>query len=107
LAVSRRLGLTQRRLAAQETKASGLGDVKSLLRVIVTVSFVVEIAIALVLLPRFLMLGYDASTSAGYSAFYAISAFNNAGFVPDPGGLAPFASDFWILAPIAVGVWIG
>ena len=107
LAVSRRLGLTQRRLAAQETKASGLGDVKSLLRVILTVSLVVELAIALTLLPRFLMLDYDVGTAVGHSAFYAVSAFNNAGFVPNVGGTMAFATDIWILAPIALGVWVG
>ncbi len=107
LTVSRRVGLTQRRLAAQETKASGLGDVKSLLRVIVVVSLTVEAIIALTLFPRFLMTGHDLPTAAGYSAFYAISAFNNAGFVPNVGGAEVFATDFWILAPVAIGVWIG
>ncbi|PKQ26781.1 MAG: potassium transporter Trk [Actinobacteria bacterium HGW-Actinobacteria-4] len=107
LMVSRRLGLTQRRLAAHETKATGLGDVKSLLRVIVSISVTVEVIIAIALLPRFLMLGYDTGTSVGYSAFYAISAFNNAGFAPNVGGATVFASDFWILAPIALGVWVG
>ncbi|MEX0913357.1 MAG: potassium transporter TrkG, partial [Demequina sp.] len=107
LAVSRRLGLTQRRLAAEETKASGLGDVKSLLRVILTVSLVAELAITLTLLPRFLMLDYEVGTAVGHSAFYAISAFNNAGFVPNIGGTMVFAQDIWILAPIALGVWVG
>jgi trk system potassium uptake protein TrkH len=107
LAVSRRLGLTGRRLAAHETKATGLGDVKSLLRVIVAISVTVEVIIALVLLPRFLMLGYDPGTSMGYSAFYAVSAFNNAGFAPNVGGAMAFANDFWILAPVAIGVWVG
>lgn len=107
LAVSRRLGLTQRRLTADETKASGLGDVMSLLRVILAVSLTVEVIVALVLLPRFLMLGYDPATAVGYSSFYAVSAFNNAGFTPNVGGAIKFATDFWILAPIALGVWIG
>jgi Trk-type K+ transport system membrane component len=107
LTVSRRLGLTGRRLAAHETKATGLGDVKSLLRIIVAISASVEVIIALALLPRFLMLGYDPETAVGYSAFYAVSAFNNAGFAPNVGGAAVFATDFWILAPVAIGVWVG
>ena len=107
LAVSRRLGLTQRRLAAEETKASGLGDVKSLLRVIVTVSVSVELVIAAILFPRFLMLGFDPGTAAGYAAFYSVSAFNNAGFTPNVGGAEAFASDLWVLAPVAIAVWVG
>ena len=107
LAVSRRLGLAQRRLAAQETKAVGLGDVKSLIRIILVVSLTVELIIFLALLPRFLMLGYDPGTAMGHAAFYAISSFNNAGFVPNANGAAAFATDAWILTPIALGVWIG
>lgn len=107
LAVSRRIGLTQRLLAAGEARASGLGDLRSLLRTVVVVSFSVEIVIALTLLPRFLTLDYSVGRSFGYSSFYAISAFNNAGFTPDPEGLQPFAGDFWMLVPIALGVLIG
>jgi len=107
LAVSRRLGLTQRLLAAGEARASGLGDLRSLLRTVVIVSFSIEIIIALVLFPRFLTLDYGLGRSAGYSAFYGISAFNNAGFSPDPAGLYPFANDFWVLVPLGLGVFIG
>lgn len=107
LAVSRRIGLTQRLLAAGEARASGLGDLRSLLRTVVIVSFSIEITIALVLFPRFLTLDYGLGRSAGYSVFYGISAFNNAGFSPDPSGLYPFAADFWVLVPLGLGVLIG
>ncbi|MFV0633981.1 TrkH family potassium uptake protein [Demequina sp.] len=107
LAITRRLGLTQRLLAAGEARAAGLGDLRSLLRTVVVVSFSVEIVIALILFPRFLTLDYGLGRSAGYAAFYAVSAFNNAGFTPDPIGLYPYAGDFWMLVPIALGVFIG
>ncbi len=107
LAVSRRLGLTQRMLAAEESRASGLGDVKSLLRTIVLVSAAVETAIAAALFPRFLALGQDMADAGYNSVFYAISAFNNAGFVPNAGGLSPYVDDWWIRAPIGLGVLIG
>ena len=107
LAVSRRLGLTQRILAAGEARATGLGDLASLLRTIVVVSTSMEILITLVLIPRFLTLDYGFGKSVGFSAFYAVSAFNNAGFSPDPVGLYPYAGDFWMLAPIGLGVLIG
>lgn len=107
LAVSRRIGLTQRILAAGETGASALGDVKSLLGIVVAVSTATEFLIAAVLFPRFLTLDYGLAKSAGYSAFYAISSFNNCGFSPDPVGLFPYATDVWMLLPIALGVFLG
>ena len=59
------------------------------------------------LFPRFLMFDEDVGEAAWHSVFYAISAFNNAGFVPTPYGLEPFVSDWWVLMPIIVGVFIG
>lgn len=107
IAMSRRLGLTQRILAAGEARATGLGDLGSLLKTIVIVSTSVEVLIAIVLFPRFLTLDYGLSKSAGFSVFYAISAFNNAGFSPDPLGLIPYAADLWMLVPIGLGVFVG
>lgn len=107
LAVSRRIGLTQRILAAGEARATGLGDLRSLLKTIVIVSTSAEAIIALALFPRFLTLDYGLGKSAGFSVFYAISAFNNAGFAPDPMGLIPYAGDPWMLMPIGLGVFVG
>ncbi|WP_297084816.1 TrkH family potassium uptake protein [uncultured Demequina sp.] len=107
LAVSRRLGLTQRILAADESRATGLGDVRDLLRTIILVSSVVEILLMLVLFPRFVLDGLGVGTSAWHSVFYSVSAFNNAGFVPNAGGLVEYAGDFWVRIPIALGVFIG
>src|SRR5664279_3208261 len=107
IAVSRRLGLTQRILAAGEARATGLGDLRSLLKTIVIVATSAEAIIALVLFPRFLTLDYGLGRSAGYSVFYAISAFNNAGFTPDPAGLYPYSADAWMLMPIGLGVFVG
>ena len=107
LAISRRIGLTQRILAAGEARASGLGDVRKLLAIVLVVSAATEILIGAVLFPRFLTLGYGLERSAGYAAFYAISSFNNCGFSPDPVGLYPYSSDLWMLVPIAAGVALG
>ncbi|WP_062466908.1 TrkH family potassium uptake protein [Demequina maris] len=107
LAVSRRIGLTQRILAAGESRAAGLGDLGSLLRTVVIVSTTVELTIAAILIPRFLTLDYGWAKSFGYSLFYGVSAFNNAGFTPDPAGLYPYAGDLWMLVPIGLGVFIG
>ncbi|MBO9555424.1 potassium transporter TrkG [Cellulomonas sp.] len=107
MAVSRRIGLTQRLLVSSETKTTRLGEVGSLVRTVIVTSVVLEVSIALVLFPRFRLEGEGWGTSAWHAAFYAISAFNNAGFVPTVEGLAPFASDWWVLLPIIVGVFVG
>jgi potassium uptake TrkH family protein len=107
MAVSRRIGLTQKLLTASETKTSRLGEVGDLVRLIIIVSVSIELTITLVLLPRFLALGESLGTAAWHSLFYGISAFNNAGFVPTPEGLEPYVSDWLVVLPIGIGVFIG
>ncbi|MCL2090319.1 MAG: TrkH family potassium uptake protein [Micrococcales bacterium] len=107
LAVSRRVGLTQRLLVSSETHFTRLGEVGSLLRTVIVTSTALEVVIATVLFPRFLADGEGVGPAAWHSIFYAISAFNNAGFVPTADGLTPYASDWWVLLPLIVGVFIG
>ncbi len=106
MAVSRRIGLTQRLLAAPEVGSRGLGEVGSLIRVVVLTSLTIQSAIALLLVPRFLV-DESAGRAVWHGVFYAVSAFNNAGFVPTTEGLAPYASDWWVCAPLMLGVFIG
>jgi Trk-type K+ transport system membrane component len=68
---------------------------------------VLEVAIAIALIPRLRMLGDAWGEAIWHGVFYAVSAFNNAGFIPTTEGLAPFAADWWVLLPIIVGVFIG
>ena len=107
MAVSRRIGLTQRLLAASETRSESLGEVGSLIRVVVITSVSIELVIALVLIPRFAMLGEDLGEAIWHGVFYAVSAFNNAGFVPTAEGLMPHVADWWLGLPILLGVFIG
>ena len=107
LAVSRRLGLRQRLIAASETKALRLGEVGSLLRAIIISSTIVELTIAALLLPSFLHEGEGVGPALYHSLFYGISSFNNAGFSLHEGGLQTWADDPFVLAPIGVGVFIG
>lgn len=107
MAVSRRIGLTQRLLVSSETKVTRLGEVGSLVRTVIITSTVLEVAIALVIFPRLVLHEDNVGTAAWHAVFYAVSAFNNAGFVPTPEGLEPFVSDWWMLLPIIVGVFIG
>lgn len=106
-AVSRRIGLTQRMLAASEKGSSGLGEVGSLIRVVVITSLSIQAGIAVLLIPRFAMLGEDTGGAIWHGVFYAVSAFNNAGFVPTAEGLMPYVGDWWLGLPIILGVFIG
>ncbi|MEE6282545.1 TrkH family potassium uptake protein [Georgenia sp. MJ170] len=107
LAVSRRIGLTQRMLAASETKTTKLGEVGTLVRLVVAASLVVELVLMLVLVPRFLALGEPFGAALWHGTFMALSIFNNAGFVVLEGGLAPFVGDWWMCLPIILGSAIG
>ncbi len=107
MAVSRRIGLTGKIMAASETRSGGLGEVGSLLRVVIITSTTLEVVIALVLIPRFAILGENVGEAVWHGVFYAVSAFNNAGFVPTVEGLDPYVSDWWIGLPIVIGVFIG
>ena len=107
MAVSRRIGLTQRLLTASETRSTGLGQVGSLIRVVIITSLAIETVIAAILIPRFATLGEDLGEAVWHGVFYAISAFNNAGFVPTAEGLAPHVADWWLGLPILIGVFIG
>ncbi len=107
LAVSRRIGLTQRLLVSSETKTTRLGEVGSLVRTVIVTSTSIELAIAVVLFPRFLLNREGIGAASWHAGFYAVSAFNNAGFVPTQQGLTPYVSDWWVLLPIIVGVFIG
>lgn len=107
LAVSRRIGLTQRLLAASETKAMRLGEVGALLRIVIITSTAVEMSIAVVITGRFLSLGKGFGESVWDGIFYGVSTFNNAGFVPTKEGLQPYVGDWWICLPIIIGTFIG
>ncbi|MCV2394853.1 TrkH family potassium uptake protein [Actinotalea sp. M2MS4P-6] len=107
MAVSRRIGLTQKLLTASETKVHRLGEVGSLLQVIIVTSTAIELGITALLLPRFLALHEDVGEALWHAVFYGVSAFNNAGFVPTAGGLTDHPNDWWLGAPIALGVFIG
>lgn len=106
-AVSRHLGLTQRMLAAAETKSDSMGKVTTLLRAVIGTSLIGEAILFLVYLPRFLTLDHSLGDAIWHAVFMAVSVFNNAGFVILVGGLSPHVSDWWMLFPIVLGTFIG
>lgn len=107
MAVSRRLGVRQRLIAQQATSALNLGQVGTLLKTVFVTILTAEAILAILLFPRFLMRGDSVGDSIWYSVFYAISAFNNAGFTIHPGGAEYFSEDPWILSLIMIGVFVG
>ncbi|MBK0419419.1 TrkH family potassium uptake protein [Leucobacter sp. CSA1] len=119
LTVTRRLGLRQRLLAASDTnpmrasrgvsesQAVGLGDIGGLLRAVAVSLLVIEFALTVLITPRLMVAGYDLPHSLWYGFYLGASAFTNTGFVPIPDGLAPFATDPYMLGVLAVGVFLG
>ncbi|WP_342587418.1 TrkH family potassium uptake protein [Rhizobium bangladeshense] len=108
LLVTKRLRLSNLLVAQAETRSSGLGDVRSVLRLILTVTLAVEAVTALVLILRF-HFGYGLPwlESLWHGLFQSISAFNNAGFSTFSDNLMGFAGDVAILGPIMLAVVIG
>ncbi|WP_458115547.1 TrkH family potassium uptake protein [Arthrobacter sp. D2-10] len=108
LVVSKKLGVRGKLLAQSAlNNASRLGEVGTLLRIVITTSVVVEVLLALALIPRFIVLGEPFWLAVWHGIFYSISAFNNAGFTPHSDGLVPYETDLWILVPLMIGVFVG
>ncbi|MGV8970332.1 MAG: TrkH family potassium uptake protein [Microbacteriaceae bacterium] len=120
LVVSRRLGLRQKLMAASDSNASRihggavsesqairLGEIGSLLSTIALSVLIIELAISALIIPRLLVEGFDLWSAIWQGFYFAASAFTNTGFVPSVGGMAPFASDPWMLGSIGLAVFLG
>ncbi len=108
LLVSNRLGLRSRLTAAAETKATGLGEVRTIIKGVLKITVFFEVAIAVALGLRF-ALAYDEPWGrASYlGLFHSVMSFNNAGFALWSDSMVGFAADPWICLPIALGVICG
>ena len=108
LLVSRRLKLTDRLVAQAETRSLALGDVASVLKVILTATIIVEVIIAAILTSR-LAITYDRTWGQALwqGVFHSISAFNNAGFSTYSDSVMSFALDPLVLGPIMIAVVLG
>ncbi|WP_116410069.1 TrkH family potassium uptake protein [Subtercola boreus] len=120
LVVSRRLGLRSRILAAGEadpsrthsgvagaSQAVRLGEVGGLLATVAVSALVIEGGLALLLFPRMLIDGIPVGTAALQSLYYSAMAFTNTGFTPNADGLAPYATDYYFLTVLMIGVFLG
>lgn len=107
LAIGRKMGLRTKLIAQEDLNISRLGEVGGIIKSVSYASFSIEAIIALVLIPRFLTLGEDPFQAIWHSIFYAISAFNNAGFTPHSDGIVPYGHDLFLLVPICIAVFLG
>lgn len=107
LSVMRHMGLAQRLITASETRSERLSEVGGVLATIVITSTSFELLTFFALTPHMIANQYPLGTSLFNGAFYAISAFNNAGFVPEVSGTAQYVGDPWFSIPIALAVFVG
>jgi trk system potassium uptake protein TrkH len=120
LVVSRRLGLRQKLMAASdsnplrihhgpvvESQAVRLGEIGSLLATVAMSALIIEVGVTLLIAPRLMVAGEDPWTALWQGFYIATSAFTNTGFMPTAEGIAPFATDPWMLTAIAIGVFLG
>ncbi|RST50387.1 TrkH family potassium uptake protein [Variovorax sp. MHTC-1] len=108
LLVNRQLRLRSRLLLQAETRSLGLGDVKSIAKLVLLVTVVVELVIALVLSARFAVgYGMGWSEALWHGMFHAVSAFNNAGFSTWSDSVVRFVQDVWVLGPLMFAIIVG
>ncbi|MGW9629451.1 TrkH family potassium uptake protein [Agromyces sp. NPDC055520] len=120
MVISRRLGLRAKLIAASdsnpsrihvgpvsERQAVRLGEVGGLLATVAISALVIEVTIAIGMIPSMLATGYDAWHSFWYSFYYSAMAFTNTGFSPNPGGLEPLVGDYWFQSLLMLGVFLG
>jgi trk system potassium uptake protein TrkH len=108
LVVNRQMRLRSRLLLQAETRSLGLGDVKSIGRLILIITVVVELGTALALMLRFAW-GHAMpwGEAAWQGLFHSVSAYNNAGFSTWSTSVMGFAGDAWVLVPLMLAIVIG
>ena len=109
LVVGRRTALSDRMVAQESAGVRDLGSVRTVLRRVAVFTLIAEGIGAIALAIAFALHYGDAGKGAWYGVFHSISAFNNAGFdlMGDFGSLKAFASDVFVLVPIALLIMLG
>ncbi|WP_455351950.1 TrkH family potassium uptake protein [Streptomyces sp. SYSU K217416] len=108
LLVSGRLRLGLQLTAQAETQSLGIGEVRRVLLGVARITLVVELAVGAWLMLRFRFgHGQPIGEAAYYGVFHSVSAFNNAGFGLRPDNLVGYASDIWVMLPIAMTCILG
>lgn len=106
LLVGRRVNFMERQQLVHQISALNVGGALALVRTIVLYTLVAEVTGAALLAVRFIP-EFGWTTGLYYAAYHAISAYNNAGFVILPGGMAPYAQDPLVSGVIAALIILG
>lgn len=107
LLVGRGFRLSDRLRTQVERNHFDFSDSRSVVRLILFVTIVIEGALAAVLALRLhFFYGLEWWTSLWHGVFHSVSAFNNAGFSTFPDSLIGFQSDWIFLLPIMVTIVI-
>ena len=108
LMVNRSFRLRTKMAAQFESRRLGLGDITSVAKLVLVVTFILELAVTLLLTLR-LHLAYDLpwADAAWSGLFHAVSAYNNAGFSIHADNLMRYAADALILLPVMTAIVIG
>ncbi|MDZ4130323.1 MAG: potassium transporter TrkG [Hydrogenophaga sp.] len=105
LLIGGHMKLRTRLLLQSETHALSLGDVRSVARMVLAVTVVVEVAVALWLAARLVIkTDMDWSQALWHGAFHSVSAFNNAGFSTWSDSVMGHVTDGWVLAPLMLAI---
>lgn len=106
LAISHHIKATQRLLTATELGTSRLSEIKGVLAVVITTTFVIESITFFFLFPGlFTVNDGDWGTTAWESLFFAVMSYNNAGFTPDSAGL--HVNSWAVGLPIMISAFCG
>lgn len=108
LLVNRQLRLRSRLLLQAETHSLGLGDVRSIAKLVLAVTVIVEAVVTLLLAARFAWgYGMPWREALWHGLFHAVSAFNNAGFSTWNDSVVRFVADAWVLLPLMAAIVVG
>ncbi|MDN6200508.1 TrkH family potassium uptake protein [Corynebacterium flavescens] len=103
-----RISLRSRQATAAEGRPLSLGGIRKTLMATLVLTVVCEAVVALTVGLRFATTYEMSPLRATWEGiFHAISAFNNAGFGLRADSLMPYASDAWVLVPLAGAFIIG
>ncbi|KFI58839.1 TrkH family potassium uptake protein [Bifidobacterium gallicum] len=106
LAINRHLKATQRLLTANELGTNKLNEVRSVLAVVLTITFSIEAITFISLFPGLSRVNKgDVGKSLWESLFFAVMAYNNAGFTPDGAGL--YVGRWEVGMPIMLSAFCG
>ncbi|MDP3898274.1 MAG: potassium transporter TrkG [Mesorhizobium sp.] len=105
LLVGRGFRLSDRLRTQAERSYFDLSDARSVLRLILVVTLIVEGTLAAVLTSRlYFHYEHDWPMAVWHGVFHAVSAFNNAGFSTYSDSLMGFQSDWLFLLPIMIAI---